>query len=758
MNIMKRVCLLLLFVCCHVAAQSDWRIAQSPLRTQWAADVSPETVHAEYPRPQLQRKQWLNLNGLWDLVIVDKGEPPSTNFSGKILVPFPVESALSGVMKTVTEADRLWYRRTFKIPADWKNQRFLLHFGAVDFETEVSVNGTKVGSHRGGYDSFTFDITEAVNVSGENEISVAVADPTDASTQSRGKQVRKPDKGIFYTATSGIWQTVWLEPVPRSHIEFLKLRSDIDRNALIVNAASSNASPSHSIEVLVLREGRRVARARGKSGDDIQLNIRQPRLWSPESPFLYDLQITLREGRKTVDTINSYAGMRKVALGQDEKGVTRLFLNNKPYFMAGPLDQGFWPDGLYTAPTDEALRYDVEITKKLGFNMIRKHVKIEPARWYYWTDKLGLLVWQDMPSGDKFIGARDPDIQRTPESAGQFERELQAMIDTHENSPSIVMWVVFNEGWGQYDTARLAEWVKQRDPTRLVNSVSGWADRGVSDVHDMHRYPGPGSPPPESKRAAVLGEFGGLGFKVDGHTWAGNTWGYRGMESIEKLTRQYVKLWRGVYALKESPGLSAAVYTQTTDVEYEGNGLLTYDRAVIKMPVELVRDANQGRFPPEPKATMLVPTAQANPVTWRFVTEQPADDWFTSGFDDSTWKDAPGGFGSKGTPGAVVRTEWNGGDIWLRREFELSETSLKDVQLLVHHDEDAEIYLNGVQAAKLSRFTIDYEEVGISPDALKALKQGRNLMAVHCRQRSGGQYIDVGIMSFEPIQVSNGQR
>jgi hypothetical protein len=728
-----------------------WRPTEGPLQTQWAKDVSPKNAHPEYPRPQMERKQWLNLNGLWDFSITGKDEARPETFSQQILVPFPVESALSGAMKTVTEVDRLWYRRTFEIPRDWKDQRVLLHFGAVDFETTVWVNGKQVGSHRGGYDPFTFDITEAVQRSGENEVVVAVLDPTDASTQPRGKQVRKPDKGIFYTATSGIWQTVWLEPVPRSYIRSLKLNTDLPQKALLVNVASSGASPGHSIEVEVLHAGRQVASAHGKSGRDLSVSIPEARLWSPEDPFLYDLKVTLREGRRTVDSVNSYAGLRKVALGKDEKGITRLFLNDQPYFMVGPLDQGFWPDGLYTAPTDEALRYDIEVTRKLGFNMARKHVKIEPARWYYWADKLGLLVWQDMPSGDKFIRARDADIQRTPESAAQFEIELRAMIDAHYNSPSIVMWVVFNEGWGQYDTARLANWVKGYDTTRLVNSVSGWADRSVGDVHDMHRYPGPGSPAPESTRAAVLGEFGGLGFKVDGHTWAGNTWGYRGMETLEKLTRQYGKLWRGIYDLKKSPGMSAAVYTQTTDVEYEGNGLLTYDRAVIKMPVNLVSNANQGRFPPEPKAIVLAPTAQSEPVTWRYVTERPGDDWFTAGFDDSMWKEAPGGFGSNGTPGAVVRTEWTTSDIWLRREFTLPETEFKDLQLLVHHDEDAEIYLNGVQAAKLARFTTDYEEAGITAEALKTLKPGRNVMAVHCRQTSGGQYIDAGILSYEPV-------
>jgi hypothetical protein len=419
--------------------------------------------------------------------------------------------------------------------------------------------------------------------------------------------------------------------------------------------------------------------------------------------------------------------------------------------MAGPLDQGFWPDGLYTAPTDEALRYDIEMTKKLGFNMARKHVKVEPDRWYYWCDKLGLLVWQDMPSGDKFISPAQPDITRAPASSQQFETELQALIETHYNHPSIVMWVVFNEGWGQYETPRLAKLAKDLDPSRLVNSASGWADRKVGDVFDMHSYPGPASPKPEETRAAVLGEFGGLGFKVDGHTWAGKTWGYRGMENREKLTRQYVKLLRGVYALKDSPGLSAAVYTQTTDVEYEGNGLMTYDREVVKMPIATVAAANRGQFPPEPAKTVLSPTAQADAVTWRYTTQKPDAAWFKPEFDAASWTEGRAGFGTEGTPGAVIGTEWKTPDIWLRREFTSQSGDFHDLALLMNHDEDAEVYINGVIASKVKGHIPSYEEFSLSPEATKALKPGKNILAVHCHQTTGGQYIDVGLIDYQPV-------
>ncbi len=722
------------------AAELAWSPGAGPLRTRWAKNVSPGKSHPEYPRPQMQRDRWMNLNGLWEFSLTGKEAPQPQSFSQKILVPFPVESSLSGVMTNVTENMRIWYRRTFDLPRKWREQRVLLHFGAVDFETMVWVNGKKIGEHRGGYDPFSFDITGAVDFSERNEIVVPVWDPTDAGPYARGKQVRKPDQGIFYTATSGIWQTVWLEPVTQSSIEKLEITPDLDAGSLRINATVRGTAADLEINV------KGAATVKGKAGTEIVVPIKNPRLWAPEHPFLYDLKITLKEGRRKMDSVKSYFGMRKVSLARDDKGVLRIFLNNNPYFMVGPLDQGFWPDGLYTAPTDEALRSDIEITKKLGFNMARKHVKVEPERWYYWTDKLGLLVWQDMPSGDKFIQPNDPDIQRTPESAKQFETELKALIDSHENHPSIVMWVVFNEGWGQYDTARVTKWTKEYDPTRLVNNASGWADRKVGDVNDMHKYPGPGSPEPEPARAAVLGEFGGLGFKVDGHTWAGRTWGYRGMESVEKLTRQYLKLMSGVYDLKEKAGLSAAVYTQTTDVEYEGNGLLTYDREVVKMDRTAVAEANRGHVPPMPQLKTLVPTAKDTPVLWRYTMESPPNGWFAPDFDASSWKEGPAGFGTRGTPGAVVRTEWNGKDIWLRREFQLANEKIGGAQLLMHHDEDAEVYLNGVLAVSAPQWTSDYEEVEIRPEARTALRQGKNVIAIHCKQTTGGQYIDAGLV------------
>ncbi len=584
--------------------QAQWQPAKGPLLTRWAKDVTPEKAHPEYPRPQMVRSEWLNLNGLWDYAIQAREQSAPAQYQGKILVPFPVESALSGVMKRVSEKDQLWYHRTFTVPTAWQGKRVLLHFGAVDFEASVTVNGRDLGKHTGGYDGFSFDVTDALKPSGEQEIVVGVWDPTDAGTQPRGKQVRRPE-GIWYTPTSGIWQTAWLEPVNDSHVAAVKVTPDVDQGAVTVETHVSGSARAVKVKVTVLDGGKSVSEAeledrvsdRGTSGPAkprIMLKVPKAKLWSPDQPFLYDLKVTVTADGKVSDQLTSYFGMRKIALGKDAEGTLRLFLNNKALFQYGPLDQGFWPDGLYTAPTDEALRYDIEITKKLGFNMARKHVKIEPDRWYYWCDKLGLLVWQDMPSGDRYIGPNDPDIKRTEASAAQFELETKRLIDGRGNHPCIVMWVPFNEGWGQYDTPRITEWIKNYDPTRLVNNTSGWSDRRVGDVMDIHVYPGPGAPAIEEKRAGVLGEFGGLGLPVSGHTWQEEkNWGYRSFKTPQELTEAYIGLIEKLHPLTGLPGLSAAVYTQTTDVEVEVNGLMTYDRAIIKMDAERITKANQ---------------------------------------------------------------------------------------------------------------------------------------------------------------------
>ncbi len=744
---MVRIIVTLMLVCiARAGAGADWQPKQAPLMTRWAKEVTPERVHPEYPRPQMVRKEWQNLNGLWDYTIRPKDDPQPKDWDGKILVPFPVESALSGVMKQVGPENRLWYHRTFKLPEKWNDQRVLLHFGAVDWDTTVFVNGKQAGDHRGGYDPFTFDITDALKKDAENEIVVSVLDPSDASYQARGKQVQRPHS-IWYTPTTGIWQTVWLEPVAGDSVTGFTLTPNVDDQKLTVTVQTRGNVDS--IVVLVLDGGRQVAASTGKPRQAIDLKIPEAKLWSPASPHLYDVRIVSRGAKDAVDTLSSYCAMRKIALGKDDKGINRILLNGKFVFQYGPLDQGFWPDGLYTAPTDEALKYDLEITKRLGFNMVRKHVKVEPARWYHHCDKLGLLVWQDMPSGDRYIRNDQPDIDRTSESAKQFETEWTNIIKANYNSPSIVMWVPFNEGWGQFDTARITELTKKLDPTRLVNSASGWTDRGTGDVHDIHVYPGPGSPKPTEKRAAVLGEFGGLGLPLEGHTWqAKGNWGYRNYTDRETLTRDYISLLERLHPLIGEPGLSAAVYTQTTDVEIEVNGLMTYDRAQIKLDEKSATAAALRLHEPPPKVTVVAPTSQQKGLTWSYRTDKPADGWEQPTFNASSWKTGEAGFGTRGTPGAAVRTEWKTNDIWLRREFELDSPNPNRPQLSIHHDEDAEIYLNGVLAARVNGYVTDYTRVPISDEARKALRAGKNVIAVHCKQTGGGQYIDVGLVEI----------
>lgn len=767
-SLFRIVGLLFAFSAAAAAAADEnepWKPAPAPLATRWAKDVSPQRTLPEYPRPQLVRASWQNLNGLWQYAIAPKDAERPAEFAGRILVPFPIESSLSGVMRRVEPTEQIWYRRTFTLDKAWAGKRVLLNFGAVDWRTTVWVNGRREGEHAGGFDPFSFDITEALRPSGEQEIVLAVWDPTDAGPQPRGKQVNKPG-GIYYTPSSGIWQTVWLEAVPQAYIPSLKVTPDVDRRRVRFNVDAIGMSPSDRLAVNVtsLSLGDELRSVEGLSqtaaiGQAIELEIPQAKLWSPDEPWLYHAKVSIVSADGAAkDEVQTYFGLRKVGLGNfalkgDEHGVTRITFNDKPLFMFGPLDQGFWPDGLYTAPTDEALRFDVEQTKRLGFNMCRKHVKVEPARWYYWCDKLGLIVWQDMPSGEKSVAPGKGEITRTAESAAIYEQELKAMLDACRNSPSIVAWVVFNEGWGQFDTDRITQWTKKYDPTRLVDCASGWNDFPTGDMHDIHNYPAPRSPQPESNRAAVLGEYGGLGLPLEGHTWlAKNNWGYRSYPNREALADAYFDLLVGLRPLIARPGLSAAVYTQTTDVETEVNGLFTYDREVLKIDAERLARAHSRLYLPPPVYETLLASSQQAGQDWKFTFKQPAGDWFAADYKAANWSSGPGGFGTQGTPGAAVRTEWNGPEIWLRREFELSPDQLgKDSQLVlsIHHDEDAEVYLNGVLAAAVKGYTTDYVQTAVSPQAQSALHAGRNVIAVHCKQTGGGQYIDVGIVGVK---------
>ncbi len=718
--------------------------AEAPkLRTRWAAKVDQAAPWPEYPRPTMVRKEWLNLNGPWDFAISDRSATAPPTMDRRILVPFAVESLLSGVGLIPTENQRVWYRRKVAIPASWRGKRVLLHFGASDWETRVWVNGVLVGEHCGGYDGFSFDVTEALaKGDAEAEILATVWDPTDAGPQARGKQVRRPE-GIFYTPVTGLWQTVWMEPVPETSVESYRAVPDVDRSELRLEVRLSGPREGVLVRAEAL-DGRTVAaRAEAPAGRPLGLRLDGPKLWSPDRPFLYGLRIQILRNGRVVDRVEGYFGMRKVEVGKAPDGKTRILLNGKPLFLVGFLDQGYWPDGLYTAPTEEALRFDIEATKRLGMNLARKHVKVEPERWYHLCDKLGLAVFQDMPSG---FGARPmPEADQR-----QFEAELERMVEGRFNHPSILMWVVFNEGWGQYDTERLTERVKRLDPTRLVNNASGWTDHKVGDVVDIHVYPGPQAPAPEARRAAVLGEFGGLGLPVPGHMWQerGN-WGYQSFEDREALTRRAVELFEQLRPLIADPGLSAAVYTQTTDVEIEANGFYTYDREVLKVDAARVRRAIRALFGPAPEIRTVVPDSQLEGLEWRWTSKRPPENWFEPSFDDSSWRLGKAGFGTTGTPGAVVRTVWNGSELWIRRTFDVAETvRLRRPTLRIHHDEDCEVYLDGKLVASLKGYTVGYTLVPLQAAGLGTLRKGRHTLAVRVRNTTGGQYIDVGIVDL----------
>ena len=594
-----------------------WQPIDGKIMSRWAKKVTPDNVWQEYPRPQFKRSTWKNLNGIWDYAILKSNQPKPKSFVGKILVPFSFESALSGVGKSITPEDKMWYRKKFSIPSEWNGKKILINFEAVDHDANIWINGIFVGSHQGGFDRFSFDITPFLNGSESQTVVVSVKDGTNLSPQLRGKQHFKPS-GIVYTPVSGIWQTVWLEAVSdEAYLTEVKITTDIESGIVkIIPYGFEALRDRYTVKAEVFKNKSIIVEGSVSANKQLELKIREPELWSPDNPNLYDLKLTLTNLKgKKIDQIDSYFGMRKISLG-DHKGVKYLFLNNKPLFHYGTLDQGWWPGGLLTPPSDEAMRYDIEITKAMGFNMIRKHVKIEPDRWYYHCDQLGILVWQDMPSGGKMIekingpttnkrgdkkyytnlqhiGRTDGDLNKNITESIQFETELRKMINIHYNSPSIVVWVPFNEGWGQYDTCRISDLVKGLDPSRLVIPTSGWSLRNCGDIYDIHTYDVDLKTPPYHKdKATVIGEYGGIGLPIKKNLWNPNTinWGYQTYNSQKELLESYEYKFNQILKMKDIHGLSGAVYTQTTDVEGEVNGLLTYDREVIKIPTEILKN------------------------------------------------------------------------------------------------------------------------------------------------------------------------
>ncbi len=595
---MKTTVLFFFLSICMLQTFAQWKPAGDKIKTAWADKIDVKNVLPEYPRPILERADWLNLNGLWNYSILKAGLAEPSNFDGQILVPYPVESSLSGVQKTVGQENEVWYKRNFEVPAKWKGKNVLLNFGAVDWKADVWINDIKIGSHTGGYTPFSFDVTPFLKKAGIQKLVVRVWDGTDKGFQPRGKQVSNAE-GIWYTSVTGIWQTVWLEPVSAKRIENIRTIPNIDKNVVSVNVASSAGTMGDVVEVKIFDGSKEIATAKAASTEKLEISVPEAKLWSPESPFLYTMKVNLICNGVVTDQVNSYFAMRKVSTKRDKNGIVRLELNNKAYFQFGPLDQGWWPDGLYTAPTDEALKYDIQKIKDFGFNMIRKHVKVEPARWYTHCDQLGILVWQDMPSGDRspqwqnhnyFNGT---EFQRSAESEANYRKEWKEIMDYLYSNPCVVTWVPFNESWGQFKTPEIAEWTKAYDPSRLVNPASGGNFYPVGDILDLHNYPGPDMYLFDGQRATVLGEYGGIGLALEGHLWnADKNWGYVQFKNSKEVTDEYVKYGESLLKFIKA-GFSAGVYTQTTDVEGEINGLMTYDRKVIKIEEPRVREINQ---------------------------------------------------------------------------------------------------------------------------------------------------------------------
>ena len=579
----------------------------SNIRTPWFDKVDRHLPLAEYPRPQFERKDWICLNGEYDYAVTGDTADAPKKYDGKILVPFSVESELSGVGKALLPEQRLWYRRKFTVGKEFSGKEALLHFGAVDWQCSVWVNGKLVGEHTGGYNPFTFNITDVIT-EGENELVVKVFDPTDAGHQQRGKQILVT-KGFWYTATSGIWQTVWLEPVNRCRIDSLRLVPDIDEGVIRINIKRT-CKCGGKLYAKVL-EGDKVV-FDSEIADKAAIPVPDARLWSPEDPFLYTLLLTLDcNGEK--DEVSSYFGMRKFSIVKDSAGIPRLGLNNKPYFQRGLLDQGYWPESQLTPPTDEAMIFDIEKMKELGYNMLRKHIKEEPLRWYYHCDRLGMLVWQDMISGGQYIGnvlagvlpninihvkdSKYKSFKRDkPEWRQEFKDELFGMIDNLYNCVSICCWVPFNEGWGQFDAKEIGTAIKNYDPSRFVDHASGWHDQGGPEFKSIHKYILPIHAPTARRTAGrpiVLSEYGGSSWNIVEHAWnPKRSFGYIMFKNSEKLSAAYKRLHESQVIPLINKGLCATVYTQVSDVEFEVNGIYSYDRKILKLDADTVRAVN----------------------------------------------------------------------------------------------------------------------------------------------------------------------
>lgn len=722
----------------------DYKPAPVSIPTKWGREVSPGNVWQQHPRPQMQRAEWQNLNGLWNYAVQKKGTGKPSQYEGRILVPFCIESSLSGVGKPLRPEQELWYSRSFTIPGNWEDKDIILHFEAVDWETKVWVNGKLAITHKGGSDPFQVNISSYLKGKGEQELVVSVWDPTDTDIQPRGKQVLDP-KGIWYTAVSGIWQTVWLEAVAKEHIANIYPMPDVDRSRVYLNFQAENLTRSHELHISIKNGNATVKDTTLFFQNNLILPIPGAKLWTPADPQLYYTTITVKKRGKIVDQFNTYFALRKISMIKDKNGYMRLALNNKPVFHLGTLDQGWWPDGLLTPPSESAMMFDIVKLKEMGFNTIRKHIKVETSRYYYMTDSIGMLVWQDMPSG--FLGSNDPsyvkpedtqDWLRPQESALQFEKEWKATIDHLRFFPSIAMWVPFNEGWGQYDTKRIAAWTQQYDRTRLVDAPSGWTDRGAGDVLDVHQYPGPGMGVVEQNpgRSMVLGEFGGLGLVVKDHIWNPNkrNWGYKTYTEDSVLLREYRELMHNV-ALMVKRGLSAAIYTQTTDVEGEVNGLITYDREVVKVPETLLKQMHQPVYNEADGRVLFVNQRTEMDRPFIFSSyQEPSEEWLTG----------PVKFEKSKQPVEVKK----GGNVYAYQDIDFGKIP-EGLGLKLYASGDVRIFINGVLVweEKDVRTRRHSDDINLS-SYLHLIKQWNNRIAIEVKSATQDGVIDFSLYQW----------